>query len=547
MVRYISLIFIFCCLLMHGLVGQQFSTQDSIRGGLSPERTCYDVTHYHLDVAFNFEDRSIAGSNTMRFELLKDSPILQVDLFETMEMDSIIWEGQNLAFTRKFNGVFIDISDLQSGKTHELNMFYNGTPRIARQPPWDGGFIWSEDGFGNPWVAVACEGLGASVWWPNKDHLSDEPDSMKMSFTVPSQLSCVSNGQMVSVDTLNADQTTYTWKVSYPINNYNVTFNIGKYVHFSDQYHAQDGDSLDMDFYVLNENLDIAKTHFKQSSDVLEAFEHYFGKFPFWEDGFALVETPYLGMEHQTAIAYGNKYMRGYLGGMIPPEMNFDYIILHETGHEYFGNAVSCKDHAEMWIHESFTTYMEALFVEYHLGYEAVERYLSFQARHSNSSPIVGPLNINFESWGHSDHYFKGSWVLHTLRHVIGDDEKWFGLLKALYQEMKFKTVDTGEIINFINNYTGQNYDAFFQQYLYNAKIPTLEYSLKQKGDKLVIKCRWSSDVDSFEMPILLGCEGNYTRVNVKSDKWTKIKIQDLKEKDFKVATEKFLIDLQEK
>lgn len=541
MIRTNLMIFILCSLLSDTLIAQQYSTRDSIRGALSPERECYDVTFYDLNVHFNLNTRSIEGSNIIHFNLLSESDLMQIDLFEGMDIDSIKWHDQTLNYYRIHDGVFIDIKDLNSKETHAVKVYYNGTPKMARRPPWDGGFVWREDGFGNPWVAVACQGLGASVWWPNKDHLSDEPDSMRMAFTIPNTLSCISNGQLVSVDSIE-DQTKYTWQVSYPINNYNVTFNIGKYVHFSDIYTAQDGDQLEMDFYVLNENLNIAQEHFKQSKDVLEAFEFYFGKFPFWEDGFALIETPYLGMEHQTAIAYGNKYMRGYLGGLIPPEMNFDYIILHETGHEYFGNAVSCTDHAEMWIHESFTTYMEALFVEYHLGYEAVERYLSFQSDHSNASPIVGPLNINFESWGHSDHYFKGSWLLHTLRHAIGNDETWFNLLRSLYDEMKFKPINTQDIITFISNYIGKDTGPFFQQYLYQKNIPTFEYKLKQKGKHLAVSCRWKSDIDNFEMPILIGKESDYHRVNVKNDAWTKIKIKNLSKSEFKVATEKFLV-----
>ena len=421
---------------------QPFSLQDSLRGALRAERNCFDVKHYALDIKFDLDEKSISGSNTILFSFDGSAAKIQLDLFQNMQIDSIVYEHQILDYERIHNAVFIPAHNFKADQLNQLSFHYSGQVVTAKTPPWDGGFVWSSDGFGNPWVAVVCEGLGASSWWPNKDHLSDKPDSMSMHYTIPDHLSCISNGQLERVR-INDDKTKrYEWKVSYPINNYNVTFNIGKYVHFDDQYISADGDSLDLDYYVLAENLDVATIHFKQAKSVLEAFEYYFGKYPFWNDGYALIEAPYLGMEHQSAIAYGNKYMRGYLGGMIPRDMNFDYIIVHETAHEYFGNSLSCEDHAEMWIHESFATYMESLFVEYQIGYQAAERYLRSQRRHGNLEPIVGPLDVNYDNWLYNDHYSKGAWILHTLRHVVDNDELWFQTLRKLYDHFAYHSVE---------------------------------------------------------------------------------------------------------
>jgi len=519
---------------------REFTQADSLRGSLRAERTSTDILFYDLNVEFDIDKRTISGSNRIHFNFDGSSKTIQLDLFDNLEVDKIMYKEKELRFERVFNAIFVDAGFFED--TNVIEVFYHGKPIVAKYAPWDGGFVWSEDALGNPWIAVACEGFGASSWWPNKDHLYDEPDSMRMSFTIPSELFCVSNGTLLEHSTLG-EKAKYTWQVSYPINNYNVTFNIAKYVHFSDFYVSQDGDSLELDYYVLPENLEKAKEHFKQVPGVLESFEYYFDKYPFWEDGFALVETPYLGMEHQSAIAYGNKYMRGYLGGMIPPEMDWDYIIVHETGHEYFGNSVSSKDHAEMWIHESFTTYMEALYVEYHYGYEQVDRYLSFQRRHRNTEPIVGPLGVNYHEWDGSDMYFKGSWILHTLRHVINDDKVWFGLIKDFYKKYKFQNIESKAFFDFTNAYTNKNFDMFFEQYLYRASIPTLVYLLEEGENTNTLWFKWNTKVQEFVMPFEIKVNGETIRINGRQDEWLEKEIPKGK---MEVVQNKFLIDVKD-
>ncbi|GAB4255679.1 MAG: M1 family metallopeptidase [Saprospiraceae bacterium] len=521
-----------------------FSQADSLRGQLRHERTCYDVTYYELNIGIDVSKQFIKGYVDIYFDVLENTRTIQLDLFENMTINEISWYDQPVTYTRLHNAVFVHFPDeMEKGFSSTLRVAYEGYPVKAPNAPWDGGFAWKQDAEGNPWVGVACEGDGASLWWPCKDHLSDEPDSMLINVAVPVGLVCISNGNLRKTNRLNDGYNVFSWFVSYPINSYNVTVNIGKYVHFSDTYIAMDGDSLQCDYYVLPYNLEKAKKHFKQVHDVLRCYEHYFGKYPFWNDGYALVETPYLGMEHQSCIAYGNNYKRGYLGGMIPRDMDWDYIIVHETGHEYFGNAVSVRDHAEMWIHESFTTYMEALFVEYTMSYDDAVRYLESQ-RHfiRNLEPILGPMDVNFDRWRASDHYFKGAWILHTLRNAIGDDELFFSILRNFYDRYKYKTCTTKDFIDIVNEKTGLDWTPFFQQYLTYPGVPRLLYDVQESGKDLVVKFKWEADVPGFDMPVLVGKKGNYTRIKPVTTEVREVRIPNLSKDDFEVADELFYI-----
>lgn len=525
-----------------------FSRADSLRGALRPERTCYDVTFYELDVAIDPEKEKIDGFVDIHFQTLEDFRRLQIDLFSNMELDKVEFQSKSLPYTREFNAVFIEFPLQKAGSQGVFRVYYHGKPVVATNPPWDGGFIWTTDQQNRPWIAVACEGDGASLWWPNKDHLSDEPDSMAIRITVPDPLVCISNGNLRQTLSPKKGHTRYEWFVSYPINNYNVTVNIGQYAHFSDTYKAKDGEELALDYYVLTYNEGIARKHFEQVKPTLACFERFFGKYPFWDDGFALVETPYLGMEHQSAIAYGNGYRRGYLGGMIPRDMNWDYIIVHETGHEYFGNSISCRDLSEMWIHESFTTYMEALFVECSYSYADAVRYLRGQRGYiANQQPILGPYSVNWEDWDHSDHYYKGAWVLHTLRHAIGEDTLWFELLMDFYTTYAYHNITTQEFIDFVNERTGKNWDAFFEQYLWHPKLPKLLYQVEQQGADLKVDFRWKADVPTFNMPVQLGKPGAYQTVYPVTDQYQSILLEKTSAKDFQVAQELFLIDSDRK
>ncbi|MCB0704841.1 MAG: M1 family metallopeptidase [Saprospiraceae bacterium] len=522
-----------------------FTRADSLRGMLSPERSCFDVTYYALDIRVEPDKRFISGFVDVAYTVVEDFTRLQLDLFANMDIEKIEYKGKKLHYSREFQAVFVDLPAQKKGQHGKIRVYYHGQPQRAVNAPWDGGFVWKTDLNANDWIAVACEGDGASLWWPTKDHLSDEPDSVSITVSVPDPLVCVSNGQLLSAksDPKHLGYTRYHWFVSYPINNYNITLNIGDYVHFADVYESADGDQLDLDFYVLSYNLERAKTHFRQVNQTLACFENYFGKYPFWNDGFGMVETPYLGMEHQGAIAYGNNYMRGYLGAMIPSDMNWDYIIVHETGHEYFGNSISIGDLSEMWIHESFTTYMEALFVECSYSYQDAIRYLEGQKPFIiNAQPILGPMGVNWEKWSSSDHYFKGSWVLHTLRHAINDDVLWFDLLRGFYDKHVRSIVTTEDFISYVNEATGKDFRPFFEQYLWYSNPPTLVYRLTEIEHDLVVEYKWLADVSDFNMPVRIGIPSRTQMVTPNTKAFQKLLLPNCRIEDFYIATDRFYI-----
>lgn len=518
-----------------------FTPADTLRGMMRSERSAYDVTFYDLNIRIDPRQQELSGWVDIYYQALTDFSRLQIDLYRNMYLDSIRFNGKTLDFVREYDAVFITFPEQEKDSSGKFRVYYHGRPTTANNPPWDGGFVWGKDRRGRPWIGVACEGDGASLWWPNKDHLSDEPDSMSIRVSVPKNLECIANGNLRrKVD--QGDYQRWDWFVSYPINNYNVSVNIANYTHFSDTYSAEDGSELPLDYYVLDYNEKTAKEHFEQVKPMLACYEKFFGKYPFWNDGYAMVETPYLGMEHQSGIAYGNRYMRGYLGGMIPEGMDWDYIIIHETGHEYFGNSISCNDLAEMWIHESFTTYMEALYVECMYSYEDAVGYLVSQRPYiDNEEPILGPKDVNWEDWEGSDHYYKGAWMLHTLRHALQNDEMWFDLLKSFYQHYAISNVTTADFVNWVNKKTGQKWEPFFEQYLEYPEVPVLEYRTTQDGQDLKLDMRWKCDVSDFAMPVLVGDPDQPELVHPTTS-WTSTTLEGLKEKDFKIATDLFLI-----
>tara|TARA_B110000908_G_C10250817_1_gene451929 strand:+ start:831 stop:2498 length:1668 start_codon:yes stop_codon:yes gene_type:complete len=486
---------------------QKFTKADTLRGALRPERTCFDVNYYELNIDLAIEPRAISGSNKMFFTTIENFRTLQIDLFENMQIDRIIFKGKELSFHREFNAVFVEFrEELLVGSQEMIEIFYNGKPIVAKNAPWDGGFSWKKDEKGNDWIAVSCEGIGASLWWPNKDHLSDEPDSMRVSCTVPENLQFIGNG-VLEQDTVYLGKRTMTWKVSYPINNYNVTLNIGKYVNFQDEYYSiEDSAKLILDYWVMPYNLEKAKRQFEQVKPMMAAHERYFGKFPFWNDNYKLVETPYLGMEHQTAIAYGNNYKTGYNGyDFSRIGLDFDYIIIHESGHEYWGNLISCGDIADLWIHESFCTYSEALYVEDLFGYKKSLAYINAKKPTiENKHKILGKYLVNEE--GDGDMYNKGMLFLNTIRHIINNDELWFSVIKEMTtKEFAYKTINTNDIIAFFNKKTHQNFTSLFLQYLDYPNIPQLYYSVKkEKGNNYIISYKWLTDVNDFYMPVII-------------------------------------------
>lgn len=476
-----------------------FTKQDTLRGSITPERAWWDLTYYYLDIKVNPEEKFISGKNTIQYKVLEPNSVMQIDLQTPLKITKVIQNGKELEVINDGFAHFIKLKDSQnSNDVNSLDVYYEGNPKEAVRAPWDGGISWKKDTNGNHFIASSCQGLGASVWWPNKDHMYDEVDSMQISVNVPSKLMNVSNGRLRKIEQIG-DTKTYTWFVNNPINNYGVNINIGDYAHFSEVYDGQGG-NLDMDYYVLKYNLVKAKEHFKDAPKMMKAFEHWFGQYPFYKDGFKLVEVPYLGMEHQSSVTYGNQYKMGYLGNDLSGTgwgLKFDFIIIHESGHEWFANNITNKDIADMWIHESFTAYSENLFLDFYYGKEASAEYVIGTRKNiQNDKPIIGNYNVNNE--GSSDMYYKGANMLHTLRKLIKDDEKWRQTLRKMNVTFYHQTVTTKQIEDFLSTETGIDLTEFFNQYLRDTRIPTLEYKIENKE----LKYRWINIVDNFDMPV---------------------------------------------
>lgn len=483
--------------------------QDTLRGSITPEREWWDLTYYHLDIKVEPDKKYISGSNTVGYKVLKSYKTMQIDLQEPMEITSVIANGMPLKFNREGNAYFIELKSKQKkNEVNYLEIFYEGFPKEAIRAPWDGGLSWTKDDNGNHFIATSCQGLGASVWWPNKDHMYDEVDSMLISVNVPKHLTNVSNGRLRKVTEHKNDTKTFDWFVANPINNYGVNINIGDYVSFSEVYKGEKGD-LDIENYVLSYNLDKAKEQFKQVPMMIEAFEHWFGPYPFYEDSFKMVEVPYLGMEHQSSITYGNKYQNGYLGRDLSGSgwgLKFDYIIIHEGGHEWFANNITYKDIADMWVHEGFTCYSENLFVDYFFGKEASAEYVIGTRRGiSNRKPIIGQYDINRE--GSRDMYSKGANLLHTIRQLANDDELWRQTLRGLNKEFYHSTVTTGEIEKYISKSIGMDLSKVFDQYLRDYNVPVFEYEITNG----ILMYRWNNVIDGFDMPLEVIIDGENT------------------------------------
>ena len=513
MKRQLNIIF-FLFLLFNGVKAQGllqqkvevFTRQDSLRGSITKERAWWDVKNYHLDIKVNPVDSTITGSNTIGYKVLQEYKLMQIDLQNPMEIYKVIQDGKELKYKREGNAFFIElIAPQRTGTTKELTVFYVGKPKVAINPPWDGGISWEKDSNRKLFIASSCQGLGASVWWPNKDHMYDEVENMRISINAPKNLIAVSNGRLQSVKQMKDGTKTYNWYVSNPINNYGVNINIGDYVSFSEKFKGEKGD-LDCTYYVLKDNLAKAKKQFQDVPKMLKAFEYWFGPYPFYEDSYKLVEAPYLGMEHQSSITYGNGFQNGYRGRDLSGTgwgLKFDFIIIHESGHEWFANSITNKDIADMWIHESFTNYSESLFVEYYYGKEAGFEYVRGTRKGiDNDKPIIGHYDVNSE--GSSDMYPKGGNMLHTLRQIVNNDEKWREILRGLNSTFFHQTVTTKQIEDYLSNATGVNLTAFFNQYLRDTRIPTLEYFFK-KG---FINFRWTNCVSGFDMPVKVTLNG---------------------------------------
>jgi aminopeptidase N len=510
-------------------------------------RTCYDVTDYQLEVRVDPATQSIKGSNKISFRTMADFDRMQVDLFTNLAIEKIVFDDRATAtFTRELNAVFVQLPEtVRKGSDHSVTIHYSGKPVVARRPPWEGGFTWTNDGDGNPWVVVTSPETGASVWWPNKDHPTDEPEHMTLSVIVPPGLDEISNGRLKSRTVLPDGWVRYEWFISYPINNYCVTLNIGKYAHFSDEFVSADGEKLTLDYYVLPKNLEKAKAQFPQTKTMLRVFEKYFGKYPFYRDGFKLVECPHTGMEHQTAVAYGNRYLGGYRGrASSPVGLKFDFIIIHESAHEWWGNNVTEKDPADMWIHESFAAYAESLFVEDQYGRAEALKYINAKKPNvRNARPIISEYGLNRMSDG--DMYDKGQLILNTLRSVLDDDAMWFSILRGIQETFKCRNVSAEDIVGYMNRKSGRDLSSFFEQYFRRATIPRLMIDVQQEGDAVTLRYRWQTDVENFRMPVKVTTgPGGYEFITPTAE-WQTNALPGLKPEEFKVAEDLFYVDVR--
>jgi aminopeptidase N len=491
---------------------KSFTRQDTLRGSITPERAWWDLTCYKLDIAVNPADSTLKGRNTIFYRVEAAHNIMQIDLQEPMVILSAHQDNRPLEFHRDGNAWFIRLQkDQITGSVNEIVVSFAGKPQISRNPPWSGGLSWRRDKHDNPFIVTTCQGDGASLWWPCKDHQYDEPDSLHISVTVPEHLTGVSNGRLRGV-TKNPDHTvTYNWMVSSPINNYCVNLNIADYAHFSEKYQGERG-VLDCDYYVLKDNLDKARSYFAEVKRMLDALEHWFGPYPFYADSYKLVEVPYPGMEHQSSVTYGNGYKYGYGGRDVSKSgwgMKFDFIIIHESAHEWYGNSITSKDIADMWIHEGFGAYSETLFVDYHYGREAGNDYcIGTRANIGNRAPIIGPYGVN--TGGSGDMYSKAANMLHTLRQIVGNDEQFRAMVRGLSGRFYHQTVTTEQVENYLSESTGLDLKFFFDQYLRNTKIPVFEFS--EEGN--ILKYRWSNCIDGFDMPLKIRVDNQEKWVN---------------------------------
>jgi aminopeptidase N len=502
----------------------KYTHLDSLKGFYSPVRSWWDVLHYDLHVDFNIKDSSIKGFNTITYKVLEVKNLLQIDLLEPLFIDSITQDKKQLQYRKDGPAYFVNlVSEQNIDSQKQITIHYHGRPKVAKNPPWDGGVVWKKDEQKNPWVSIACQGMAARVWFPNKDHMADEPESADMYFSSENDLIAVSNGKLVGVEMINS-KLQYHWRVKNPINNYNIIPYIGKYVSIRDTFKGKNG-QLDLEYWILAPNYEKAKIHFKQVKSMLRCFEDWFGPYPFYEDGYKLVEAPYLGMEHQSATAYGNNFVNGYLGrdlSLTGWGLKWDFIIIHESGHEWFGNNISAKDVADNWIHESFTAYSENLYVEYLFGKQAGAEYvIGTRNAIKNNQTIIVDYDVNQGSSG--DLYYKGANMLHMIRQIVNNDSLWKAMLQHLNKTFWHQTVTTKQIENEMSQFLKIDLSKIFDQYLRTIQIPTLEYYFKKNK----LHYRFTNCVKDYRMKLKIENEGKLQWLDV-SEKWQQLVTKDL-------------------
>jgi aminopeptidase N len=502
----------------------QYTRDDTLRGSITPERGWWDLTYYDLDVEVDIENQLFSGSNKIHYTVLEEGKIMQIDLQPPMQITGVSQNQEALSFEKiGTNAWWIYLKKTEKkGDRNSLTVTWSGKPKTALKAPWDGGIVWSFDADGKPFIASANQGIGASIWWPCKDHPADEPDSLQIRVTAPDGLWNISNGKLRESRVDNLGRRSTTWFVKNPINNYGVNINIGNYVSWTDTYRGEKGD-LNLSFYVLPEDLTRAKKQFQDVYRMLEAFEYWFGPYPFYEDGYKLIQVPYLGMEHQSSITYGNGFGNGYLGTDLSGTgwgLKWDFIIVHESGHEWFANNITYRDEADMWVHESFTNYSETLFTEYFYGKSAASEYVQgLRSNIQNDKTIIADYGVNAK--GSGDMYYKGGNMLHTIRQVIADDELWRSILRGINRDFYHQTVTSAQIENYISEKSGINFSKVFDQYLRTVQIPELEIIQSKRSAKI----RWKNVVHNFNMPIdVATSKEEKVRIYPNANRWKKVK-----------------------
>ena len=505
-----------------------YTHADTLRGSNGPARAWWDVQFYDLHVRVNLADSSVRGWNAITYRVFQPSRDMQIDLQQPLEIDSIVQDGRKLTYRRDANAFFVTLqANQRAGETRAITVWYHGKPHVGRRLPWDGGFTFARDSLGQPWIATANEGVGASIWWPNKDYLGDEPDSQRIAITVPDPMIDVSNGRLRSTTHNRDGTTTYEWFVTSPINNYDVTINAGQYAHFSDTLDGEAG-RLTLDFWLLAYHADTAKRQFQQVIPMLHCFEHWFGPYPWFADGYKLVETPHLGMEHQSAIAYGNHFLNGYLGHDLSRTgigLQWDFIIVHESAHEWFGNNISDQDRADMWLHESFANYAEGIYTECRLGKTAGAAYMiGARAGVRNDRPIIPAYGVNAQ--GSGDMYPKGGNLLLTIRTIIDDDAKWRDILRGLNKAFYHQTVTGRQVEDYISREAGIDLSRVFAQYLTTTQIPVFEYRVQvaERGGGM-LSYHWANVVPGFDMPVRVNIPGLGTRTLRPTEAWQTLEV----------------------
>jgi aminopeptidase N len=518
--------------------------RDILRGEYGRFRANNDLLHYDLDVRIDPAKKLITGKNRIRFRMLSDDTRIQIDLYANLNIDSIRLDHSSLKYEREINAVFVDFPEtLLAGREYTIEVAYSGTPAETGR---FGGFTFGTDPTGKPWITTACEGQGASIWWPNKDQWRDEPEGMDLSVEIPNDLVDVSNGRFLGKTDLGDGFTRWDWRIHYPINSYNVSVNVGNYVHFSDTL----GD-LTLDFYTLPGNLEKARKQFAQAKPMIEAYQEVFGEYPFARDGYKLIEVPYSGMEHQSAVTYGNRFANGYLERDwtgVGVSLKFDFIIIHESAHEWFGNAVSAADVSDMWIQEGWTTYLEGVYVEQLFGHDDALKYVNgYKSKVANLDPIITQRGIHRSPT--SDQYFKGALFLHTLRSVVNDlgtldgapARDWWTLVRDVYQKFKYQNIMTEDLVKFVNEQVGHDLTPIFDQYLRRAALPTLDLAFNQK--ERTIAYRWVADERGFAMPVKVGQPGKWQTITPTTE-WQLMPLTLTKE-TFEVATDLYYINVR--